>query len=528
MTDEKTGKIVDLAEMKKVIDEAAAQEMKQFEPTPPPREKEGADPLNSKEVIYGLQSNEDGDAYLYNISHTYRFIYDHAAGTWHEWQGDYWAEDETGQAGYAINYVIDGYGREADRQGKKELKLTKAKATQEVITECQKTRKELLKRIRLLQTAARKRNVLFLATLANGLTGREWDKNPWLLGCENGVVELKTGKLRPGKQEDYIKTVAPAECKGLEQEAPIWNKFLKDTFNGDQDLVDYLQRLLGYGITGLKREHVLPILWGRGRNGKGTFLETIKYVLGPLAHKCKAEILLDTGRFKPSGSADADTLAFRGKRIIFAAETSERSRLNTGKIKELAGGDTLNARAPYGRRPIEFEPTHLLLLMTNNKPQIPAADYATWQRIHLIPFTLSFIDKPDTKKNERLADKKLPEKLKKEAPGILAWLIKGCLSWQEKGLNPPESVIQATKKYQKEMDFISQWIDEKCIIDNNARMKAGEGYKSYRLWCEDLGHKLYSGTRFGKDMKERFDWEKSTYVFYIGIGLETTEKMIEY
>jgi len=507
--------------MKRVLEEAAAKEKAEFTKAikKPPSRKAGVEQLTSKEILYGLHSNEDGDAWLFNAIHKDRFIYDHAAGQWHEWQGNHWSADETNEAMFGIAEIIDRYGREADRQAWEATKLAKSKATPEAIAECEKLREQLLNRIRLLQSASRKRNVLFLATVGAGLTGEEWDTGPMLLGCENGVIDLRTGTLRPGRQTDYIKTVAPTEYPGIDQETPpTWEKFLKDTFNNNTDLISYLQRLMGYGITGLKREHIIPILYGDGRNGKGTFLETVKFVLGSLAHKTKAETLLDTGRLKPSGSADADTLAFRGKRIVFAAETSQGSSLNAGKIKELAGGDTLNARAPYGRRPIEFEPTHLLLLMTNNKPQAPASDRALWYRINLIPFTLSFIDNPK-KPNERQADKKLSEKLKKEASGILAWLVQGCLAWQKEGLNPPKSVINATNEYQKEMDIIGQWIDEKCTIDSNARIKAGDCYKAYQAWMEDMGHKPFSGTRFGKEMKTRFDSEKTNYVNYIGIDL---------
>jgi len=514
MTDSK------VVEMKGVLEEAAAKEKAEFIKAikkPPPR-KAGAEQLASKEILYGLHSNEDGDAWLFNAIHKDRFIYDHAAGQWHEWQGNHWSEDETNEAMFGIAEIIHRYGREADRQAWEATKLAKSKATPEAIAECEKLREQLLKRIRLLQSASRKRNVLFLATVGAGLTGEEWDNAPMLLGCENGVIELNTGTLRPGKQTDYIKTIAPVEWQGLDQKAPTWERFLMDTFNIDRGLVSYLQRLLGYGITGLKQEHVYPILHGNGRNGKGTFLETIKFVLGSLAHKTKAETLLDTGRLKQSGSADADVMAFKGKRIVFAAETSQGSRLNAGKIKEFCGGDTLNARAPYGRRPIEFEPTHLLILMTNSKPQAPASDYALWHRIHLIPFKLSFIDKPK-KKNERQADKRLPDKLKEEAPGILAWLVRGCLAWQNEGLNPPDTVTKATNEYQKEQDLIGQFIDERCTTDSNARIKAGECYKAYQAWMEDMGHKPFSGTRFGKEMKTRFDSEKTNYVNYIGIDL---------
>ena len=519
-----TDKLVELKQMKARMQAEEVKEKKKFTKAAEkvPQEKTGVKGLTGKKILDGLHSNEDGDAWLFNAIHKNRYIYDHAAEQWHEWQGHYWQEDETNWAMYGINSVIDVYGKLADQKGWEETKLIKAKAAQDAIDACREIRAELLKRIRSLQTATRKRNVLFLATLAAGLTGREWDLDPWLLGTLNGVIDLRTGKKRPGEQKDYIKSVAPTECNCLNEKAPTWDQFLKDTFDKNQELISYLQRLMGYAITGLKREHVIPVLYGKGRNGKGTFLETIKSVLGPLAHKCRSEALLDSGRSKPSGSADADTLAFKGKRIVFAAETAQGSRLNAGKIKELAGGDTLNARGVYGRRPVEFEPTHLLLLMTNNKPQVPASDYAIWQRIHLIPFTLSFIDNPNKTKNERQADKDLSDKLKKEAPGILAWLLRGCLAWQKEGLNPPVSVTQATNEYQREMDLIGQFIDARCVTKTHCTVQAGKLYKAYESWCQDMGYKPFSNIRFGKEMQNRYekDPKEKRLVFYMGIGLK--------
>ena len=290
------------------------------------------------------------------------------------------------------------------------------------------------------------------------------------------------------------------------------------------DLIDYIQRLFGYALTGLKEEHVLPILWGEGRNGKGTFLETLKLVMGDLAHKTKAESLLDTGKLKASGSADADSIAFRGKRLIWASETSEGRKLNVGKIKELVGGDTLNARAPYARRSVEFEPSHLLCLITNARPYAPASDFALWERIHLIPFTVSFVDNPK-KENERAVNKKLPEQLKSELPGILAWLVEGCVTWHVFGLIPPDIVKSSTLAYRDENDLIGEFISECYTIDESSDVQASHIYKKYKSWAEELGHHPINGTRFGKELTKRFEKEKrKNRTFYLGIGLIVEEQ----
>jgi putative DNA primase/helicase len=151
---------------------------------------------------------------------------------------------------------------------------------------------------------------------------------------------------------------------------------------------------------------------------------------------------------------------------------------------------------------------------------VPAGDFALWQRIHLIPFTISFVDNPK-KPNERKADPDLPQKLRAEASGILAWLVRGCLDWQRIGLNPPEAVLAATRDYQAEEDILGHFIDDRCILGDSIEVKSSALYKAYVAWCDENGHKPISGTRFGKEIKTMFDSYKSGagYIHYIGIGL---------
>ena len=187
--------------------------------------------------------------------------------------------------------------------------------------------KELFKRTRALQSAKRRENVLKLASVdwsgqgykSLAITGNEWDADPMVLGCKNGVINLITGELRPGKPEDYIKTIAPTEWKGIDEPAPTWERFLKEIFNNNTKSIDYIQRLFGYAITGKVTEHRFPILFGSGRNGKGTLLETMSYLLGYLAGPVESELLLDQYRAKQSGGPTSDIMALRGKRLVWAS-----------------------------------------------------------------------------------------------------------------------------------------------------------------------------------------------------------------
>jgi putative DNA primase/helicase len=210
-------------------------------------------------------------------------------------------------------------------------------------------------------------------------------------------------------------------------------------------------------------------------------------------------------------------MALREKRLVWASESEEGRKFNVGKLKWLTGGDTLTGRAPYGRKQITFKPTHKLFLLTNYKPQAPANDYALWARLHLIPFTLAFIDEPQ-KENERKADPNLLEKLKQEAPGILAWLVRGCMAWQQEGLKPPESVQAATRQYQQDEDIIGQFIIERCITGTGKQVKGGDLYEAYKTWCDERGLEANKST-FGKEIKKRFDSYTKRYVFYTGLDL---------
>jgi putative DNA primase/helicase len=474
----------------------------------------------SSVTLKALDENQDGDASLLVKLHKDRMRFDHGLGKWFQFKGHNWQEDLIDQATATIKDIIDVYAKEAAHQAWEKLKAAKAKNREDSAWHAENEEK-LLKRVWELQRVSRKRDVLYLARAGKGslgISGSGWDRDPMVLGCKNGVVDLAKGTFRSGKPDDYIKTFAPTKWMDLNLECPMWENFISEIFNDDIDLIDYVQRLFGYGLTGKTVLHILPILWGPGRNGKGVLLETLKYVLGPLACKAESELLLEQKMARHSGSPSADVMSLMGKRFVWVSETNRDRKLNTSKVKELVGGDTLSARPPYGKRQIEFSPSHLLFLLTNHRPKVPATDYALWQRIHLIPFTVSFVQNP-VKQNEKKVDPELPEKLQKEAPGILAWLVRGCLEWQAKGLNPPATVLAATEKYQKDEDLIGHFIDDCCIQSSTAEVKAGPLYEAYKRWCEDMGHGQMSGTRFGKEIKDRYDSYTSGWVHYVGIGI---------
>ncbi len=493
------------------------EESNEFEPTSEPQNL-----FSEAEIYKAMQSEQDGDVWLFVQIYRDQLRYDHAAGKWNEWKENYWEEDKVEEILTKFDPVIEIYEKEAFQWYWRTLQETKNQNNDEA-NKARKKQKEYLKKISFLQKKRWKRDVLELAAAgkrALGVTGEEWDLDPWALGCPNGVINLKNGTFRAGKQTDYIKTISPTKWKGIDEPAPEWEKFLNAIFDKDPSKVSFLQRLLGYSITGLTTEHIIIIAYGIGRNGKGTLFEVIHYTLGPLAGPVQAEMLLDQGRSRSSAAPSSDIMALRGRRIAWGSESDEGRKFNAGKVKWLVGGDALCGREPFGKREVNFKPTHTLYLLTNHKPKIDPSDYALWQRIHLIPFTLSFIDAPKTN-NERKRDPNLSEKLKKEASGILAWLVRGCLEWQKHGLNPPKVIKEATSQYKTDEDDVGRFISECCYKGHEAKVKAGTLYDEYKTWCKGLGLAEINGKRFGQYIKDRFEATKrtNTGIYYKGIGL---------
>ena len=496
-------------------------ERKEFD-SGPETDNEADALFTSEEIIEQLNRNADGDTFIYIELHQNRLVYDCAAGRWYKWGGNFWVEDLTGEALQAVNAVVDVYAQESKRQA-----WLRTKAAKELNHDAEASHRDneaaTIKRIKLLQTLQRKQEIVFLSRSGAGtlaIIGDEWDKHPWLFAAANGILDLKTGNFRPGEPGDYIKTASPTEWKGLNEPCPTWENFISEIFGNNASLAEYMQRLLGYGITGLAVHHLFIILFGAGRNGKGTLLETIRAVLGDYAFKTESELLLEQKSARMAGSPNSGVLSLRGRRIVWASETSDGRRLNAGRLKELVGGDTLNARPIFGKHHVQFSPSHLLLLLTNNKPSAPASDYALWQRVNLIPFEKAFVSEPKAP-NEYKADPYLCEKLKSEASGILAWLVKGCLAWQMEDLNPPDIVKAATDEYRSDEDTIGHFIEERCNLNADYQVRGGGLYSAWKAWAEASGVTYISGKKFGMEIKKRgFDsYKDKRGVYYIGISL---------
>lgn len=476
--------------------------------------------FSSKKVLGALNENEDGDASLYVMIKNGYFCYDHTDGVWYKWEKHFWQKDKKGSHIYAVNDVIDLYQKEAEHQAEIAIKASGI-GDEKLAGHANSHYGNLLKRIKALRTIYRKNHVLELATYGDqglGLTGDEWDQKPFLLACQNGVIDLETGKLHDGQRDQYLKTFCPTNYIPTADPPELFIKFLYEIFDDKKDLCSYIHRLMGYGLIGSVYEHKLPIFWGIGRNGKDTLIQAVSYALGPMAVPVDVEILLEQNKSRSSSNPSPDIIDLRGRRIVWASETSQQRRLNAGKVKILTGGNILKGRNLFAKDYIQFEPSHTPILITNHKPHAQASDYALWQRIHLIPFTLSFVDDPKFD-YERKRDPDLPNKLKSESSKILKWLVDGCLEYQRQRLNPPDCVKMATEIYRQDEDIVGHFIDARCVVMENTEVKAGELYREYKEWCTENGYYALNQKNFGIEIKNRFDSNKTNTVHYIGIGL---------
>ena len=367
---------------------------------------------------------------------------------------------------------------------------------QEALTLPDDARAKLIRHSLKSESAGALSAMVEIASKLSGIPIRlsDLNANPYLFNVLNGTIDLKIGLHRAANREDYITKQSPIEYDPT-AECPVFLKFLHEIMAGNEDLIAYLKRLIGYLLTGCTFEQVLAFFFGLGANGKSTLLNILIALLGDYAMQAAPEILMV--RDKQGASPELARLV--GARFVATSETEDGQKFAESSIKQMTGQDVVVARSLYCE-PIEFTPQFKIILCTNHKPVIKGTDEAIWRRIHLVPFNVTI---PAAKR-----DKNLDAKLRKELPGILNWAIAGCLEWQRDGLQPPDEVLAAVKDYRNDMDIIGQWLEECCVIaekgqEQSLMTSAGKLYHSYDEWCkENIGWSV-SQTRFGRTLAER-------------------------
>lgn len=409
-----------------------------------------------------------------------RLRYCHALGVWFVWDGTRWREDRVGMpmwlAGETARSMLGEAEQCEDDGRRKELSEWAVES-------------EHRSRLEAMVALARSQRAL-------AVTVDQLDADQWVFNTLSGTIDLRTGELRPHRREDLITRVAPVRYDP-KAACPLWGAFLLRIMGGDTSLIDYLARFFGYGLSGGIELQYLPILHGVGANGKSVYTDTIKGVMGDYAADAPPSLLVKSGRDEhPTEIAD-----LLGRRLVIASETEDGASFKMQLVKRLTGDATLKARR-MRQDFFEFSRTHKTVMVTNNRPRVREDSEAVWRRLHLVPFNVVI------PKEER--DPKLLEKLLAEWPGILAWLVRGCIECQRDGLKPPQAVLAATAEYRGVEDAVGRFIEERCIedpkefsLEERSMTPWKQLYDAYVKWCDDCGEKAMNGRRFGDALDKR-------------------------
>jgi putative DNA primase/helicase len=446
-------------------------------------------PLQQK--LLSLPDTDAGNAEAFVLLYGDRFRYDRSRGKRLSWNGRFWEADDRGEveraalatvrARRAAAALIDDHKQATDR-------LRWALRSESV-----SFRESMLRSAQSIEPFA--------------TTSSEYDVDIFLFTVGNGTLNLGSGEILDARPRDLI-TKATDVVYEANASCPRWRSFLREIFAGDEEVIDFIQRAVGYSLTGDIREQCLFILFGQGANGKTTFLETVLRLLGTHAVTTAFSAFLAQ---RSPGLPRNDLATLRGARFVKAAEAEHQARLDEAIVKQLTGGDTISARFLYHEQ-FSFKPQFKIWLATNHKPDIRGTDNAIWRRIRLIPFSQQF--------NGR-ADRALLGKLEAELDGILAWAVAGCRSWLLHGLGNARTVEVATHAYKQESDQFGRFLEERCARERRLRTPGKNLYEAYAKWCVSSGEKPASNTIFAAALIVRGISKKRLRegVVYEGLGL---------
>ena len=332
------------------------------------------------------------------------------------------------------------------------------------------------------------------------------DRHKMGLNSPTGVIDLNDFSVRKATPKDYFtKSVTANFDKNAK--CPLWDSFLETIFDHDKDLIRYVQKAVGYSLTGSTAEQCAFFLYGTGRNGKSTFIDVLRELFGDYARNIQPETIM----IKNNNGINSDIARLKGARLVTTVEPNEGLKLNEGLLKQLTGGDIITARKLYAEE-FEFKAEFKLWMATNHKPIIRGTDLGIWRRVHMIPFTVVI--------PENEVDKQLTDKLMQELDGIFVWALRGLAMYNKEGLEMPHAVRQAVDEYKKEMDVVSRFLDE-CTEKAFAKsVKASDLYQVYTNWCSQYGEYQMSNTKFGKEIMQKYERvRRNDGMYYVGMEL---------
>lgn len=356
-----------------------------------------------------------------------------------------------------------------------------------------------------------KKNIMNELMHRRPATPDDFDRDDMLINVANGYIDLTSRELYKHDINKMFSQITNTDYTEKMQPA-VWLDFLNDIFAGDQEVIRYIQKALGYSLTGSTREQIMFILFGKGRNGKSIFVEVISEILGDYSNNMQAKSLM----VKKNDNVNTDIARLSKARFVTSSEPNEGFRFDEGLIKQLTGGDKVTARFLYAEE-FEYTPKFKIWVSTNHKPIIRGTDDGIWRRLVLIPF--------DVQIPEEKVDKDLKYKLLREAPAILNWMAEGAYMWMQEGLAMPEKLKEAVQKYRNEMDMLGQFIEDCCKVDKNSSEKVSNLHQAYKTWSNDnlTSTKVLGMKSFSQKMEERFVKESRRDANYF-IGIEIDNK----
>jgi P4 family phage/plasmid primase-like protien len=353
--------------------------------------------------------------------------------------------------------------------------------------------------MRQSEAGARLAAIVSLVKNAPGIAVKEeaFDTYDWYFNCMNGTIDLKTGRLMPHDRNQLLSTISPVKFDPR-AECPKWMEFLEKVMQGDQELVSFLQRLAGYTMSGSVAEQAFCVNWGEGSNGKSTYLDVLSTVMGGYADTTP----FNTFSERKNGGIPNDLAALHKARMVICSEGARTTKLAEAMIKNVTGSETVSARFLHHEF-FSFRPKFTLFLQSNHKPVITGTDHGIWRRVRFIPWLYTF---SDAEINKRWAQ----EEVEAEGPGVLNWMIKGCLEYQRIGLAEPEVVRAAIAQYRENSDTLGIWLKDECTKVPGHETPSGGFYAVYRSWARDTGEDAITAQEFKTEMLKRgYGWKKT-------------------
>ena len=490
--------------------------------------------LTNDDLLAYFNENRVGDAKLYSRLHRGTVIYVKYWDRFLIWGGHHWIEDDFDMAAQRIEDVCELYLRLAESKQAEAAEETDKDERAKI----EGLASAVLRRVsQLRDTPGQDKLLQMLRRIRDPLVvlPKQIDQQHYVKACPNGVIDLRTGELRPGRPDEYILnaivTEYDPELLRKDDPCPETNRFLLSSMDGDQELVDFIWRLLGYGLITERRDHIFTIMWGEhGRNGKDTLIKLVTHVLGQtLSGDVPVEMFLQMQQTRNSSAPSPDVLALRGMCVAWINEAEEGQRFALAKLKKLTGGGYITARGLQDKLQTTWLQTHLPIMTTNELPKAKADDAAFWARAVLIKWPLSFVERPE-QPYERPADKDLNEKIGAEAKGVLARMVRGSMEYLRDGLKIPDKVREWTREQRASWDDVGLFLSEWCISESHQanpanytlKVNATDLHEAFCIWYARYRDRRYSisAKKFAEALnKKDIAYKRSNGSWRLGIDL---------